>query len=95
MDPPLTQTLVHALDPGTGFAPPNWPWEQRYHYQKRVYTNLDKLRRFGLPIYIALPWRHTEQHDELLEIVVRQQPDYGRVHHPERVRALERDLGIG
>jgi len=83
------------LDPGTGFAPPNWPWEQRYHYQKRVYTNLDKLRRFGLPIYIALPWRHTEQHDELLEIVVRQQPDYGRVHHPERVRALERDLGIG
>jgi len=37
----------------------------------------------------------TEQHDELLEIVVRQQPDYGRVHHPERVRALERDLGIG
>ncbi len=82
------------LDPGTGFAPPNWPWEQRYHYQKRVYTNLDALRRFGLPIYIALPWRRTDQHDELLEIVVRQQPDYGRVHHPERVRSLERELGI-
>ena len=82
------------LDPGTGFAPPNWPWEQRYHYQKRVYTNLDALRRFGLPIYIALPWRRTDQHDELLEIVVRQQPDYGRVHHPERVRTLERDLGL-
>ena len=46
------------------------------------------------PIYIALPWRRTDQHDELLEIVVRQQPEYGRVHHPERVRSLERELGI-
>lgn len=83
------------LDPGTGFAPPAWPWEQRYLYQKRVYTNLDALRRFGLPLYVALPWKRTEQHDELLEIVVRQQPEYGRVHHPERVRALEARLGIG
>jgi dihydropteroate synthase len=82
------------LDPGTGFAPPNWPWEQRYLYQKRVYTNLDALRRFDLPLYVALPWKRTEQHDELLEIVVRQQPEYGRVHHPERVRDLERRLGI-
>jgi dihydropteroate synthase len=82
------------LDPGTGFAPPNWPWEQRYVYQKRVYTNLDALRRFDLPLYIALPWKRTRQHDELLEIVVRQQPEYGRVHHPDRVRALEHRLGI-
>jgi dihydropteroate synthase len=82
------------LDPGTGFAPPNWPWEQRYLYQKQVYTRLDELRRFGLPIYVALPWKRTEQHDELLEIVVRQQPEYGRVHHPDRVRALEARLGI-
>lgn len=83
------------LDPGTGFAPSNWPWEQRYVYQKRVYTNLDALRRFGLPIYVALPWKRTVQHDELLEIVVRAQPEYGRVHHPDRVRDLERSLGIG
>lgn len=82
------------LDPGTGFAPPNWPWEQRYLYQKRVYTNLDALRRFDLPLYVALPWKRTDQHDELLEIVVRQQPEFGRVHHPERVRDLERRLGI-
>ena len=72
------------LDPGTGFAPPNWPWEQRYLYQKQVYTNLDALRRFGLPLYVALPWKDTEQHDELLEIVVRQQPEYGRAHYPAR-----------
>ena len=83
------------LDPGTGFAPPNWPWEQRYHYQKEVYTRLDELRRFGLPLYIALPWRRTDQHDELLEIVVRQQPEFGRVHYPERVRQLEQRLGVG
>jgi dihydropteroate synthase len=82
------------LDPGTGFAPSNWPWEQRYVYQKRVYTNLDELRRFDLPLYVALPWKRTDQHDELLEIVVRQQPEFGRVHHPERVRDLERRLGL-
>ncbi len=82
------------LDPGTGFAPPNWPWEQRYHYQKEVYSRLDELRVFGLPLYIALPWRRTDQHDELLELVVRQQPEFGRVHHPERVRHIERRLGI-
>lgn len=82
------------LDPGTGFAPSNWPWEQRYLYQKEVYTRLGELRRFDLPLYIALPWKRTAQHDELLEIVVRQQPEYGRVHHPERVRSLEADLGL-
>lgn len=80
------------LDPGTGFAPPNWPWEERYLYQRDVYTRLDELRHFGLPLYIALPWRRTDQHDELLEIVVRSRPEYGRVHHPERVRELEARL---
>ncbi len=77
------------LDPGTGFAPPNWPWEERYVYQKQVYENLDVLRAFGLPIYIALPWKQTAQHDELLEIVVRARPDYGRAHDPAKVRRVE------
>jgi hypothetical protein len=27
-----------------------------------------------------------------MEIVVRQQPEYGRVHYPDKVRALERTL---
>ncbi len=78
------------LDPGTGFAPPAWPWEERYLYQKRVYTNLDALRRFELPLYIALPWKETVQHDELLEIVVAQDPEFGRAHYPAKVRAFER-----
>jgi dihydropteroate synthase len=83
------------LDPGTGFAPPNWPWDERYLYQREVYTNLGSLRRFGLPLYIALPWKRTPQHDELLEIVVAQQPEFGRAHHPDRIRAVERQLGFG
>ncbi len=81
-----------VLDPGTGFAPSNWPWEERYVYQKRVYTNLDALRVFGLPIYIALPWKETVQHDELLEIVVGQQPEFGRAHYPAKVRLFERRI---
>jgi dihydropteroate synthase len=83
------------IDPGTGFAPSNWPWEDRYRYQKIVYSNLDQLRRWDLPLYIALPWKDTPQHWELMEIVLRQQPEYGRVHYPDQVRALERKLGIG
>ena len=81
------------LDPGTGFAPSNWPWADRYHYQKRVYTNLHRLRRFGLPLYIALPWKETEQHDELLDIVVRAKPEYGRAHYPAKVRRFESRIG--
>jgi dihydropteroate synthase len=80
------------LDPGTGFAPSNWPWEERYQYQKIVYSNLDALRRFGLPLYVALPWKDTPQHWELLEIVLRRRPEYGRAHYPDRVRALEARL---
>ena len=81
-----------VLDPGTGFAPSDWPWEQRYLYQKQVYTNLDKLRVFDLPLYIALPWKQTDQHDELLEIVVAQRPEFGRVHYPAKVRRFEQRL---
>ena len=78
------------LDPGTGFAPSNWPWEQRFEYQKIVYSNLDALRVFGLPLYIALPWKETAQHDELLDIVVAGRPEYGRAHHPSKIRRVER-----
>ena len=78
------------VDPGTGFAPSNWPWEDRFVYQKQVYSNLDELRRFGLPLYIALPWKETAQHDELLDIVVRQRPEFGRAHYPAKIRAVER-----
>lgn len=80
------------LDPGTGFAPPNWPWEDRYRYQKRVYTHLDDLRRFGLPLYVALPWKDTVQHHELLDIVIRARPEFARAHEPATVRGLEQQV---
>ena len=82
------------LDPGTGFAPSNWPWEQRYLYQKHVYSHLEALRVFDLPLYIAMPWKQTAQHEELLDIILRQRPEYGRVHYPERVRRAERELDL-
>jgi dihydropteroate synthase len=82
------------IDPGTGFAPPDWPWAERYIYQKRVYTNLDALRRFGLPLYIALPWKETAHHDELLDIVVAQKPEFARAHYPAKVRTFERRAAI-
>ena len=78
-----------VIDPGTGFAPHDWPWEERFVYQKRVYGNLDKLRVFELPLYIALPWKDTVQHAELMDIIVAGDPEYGRVHYPHQVRAAE------
>lgn len=78
-----------VLDPGTGFAPHDWPWEERFVYQKLIYGQLTRLRVFGLPLYIALPWKETDRHAELLDIVVRQQPEYGRAHYPARIRAAE------
>ena len=53
-----------------------------------------QLRRFGLPLYIALPWKETAQHDELLEIVVRQQPEFGRAHYPAKVRAVRASRAV-
>jgi dihydropteroate synthase len=77
------------LDPGTGFAPLGWEWADRYQYQKYVYSNLDDLRAFDLPLYIALPWKETAQHDELLEIVLRYGVEYGRCHYPAKIRHVE------
>ena len=42
----------------------------------------------------VLPWKDTPQHWELMEIVLKQRPEYGRVHYPDQVRALERKLGL-
>lgn len=78
-----------VLDPGTGFAPHDWAWEDRFLYQKEVYTRLDELRRFGLPLYIALPWKDTPQHAELLQIIVSRRPEYGRVHYPKMIQKAE------
>ncbi len=80
------------LDPGTGFASAGAEWNERYRYQKRVYSSLGALRRFDRPLYVALPWKESPQHEELLEIVVAQGLDYGRSHRPWQVRETERRL---
>ncbi len=77
------------LDPGTGFGPDGWAWEDRYLYQRHVYSHLDRLRVFDLPLYIPLPWKDTDDHARLLEIVVAQHPEFGRSHDPDRIRAAE------
>ena len=77
------------LDPGTGFAPSNWEWAERFKYQKYVYSNLGRLRDFSLPLYVALPWKETFDHDELLEIVLKSKPEYARAHFPAKVRSFE------
>lgn len=77
------------LDPGTGFGPHGWEWSERYLYQKHVYGGLDRLRRWGLPLYIPLPWRETAQHFELLDLVLAQRPEFARAHYPATVRAHE------
>jgi dihydropteroate synthase len=78
------------IDPGTGFGPHGWEWSDRYLYQRHVYSHLDRLRVFDLPLYIPLPWKDTEQHAELLDLIVSRHPEYGRAHDPDRVRAAER-----
>ena len=55
-------------------------------------SNLAAMRVFGLPLYIAMPWKETTQHDELLEIVIRNRPEFGRVHYPAKVRSFEHRL---
>jgi dihydropteroate synthase len=77
------------IDPGTGFAPLGWEWPSRYQYQRYVYERLDRLRVFGLPLYIALPWRDTPDHEHLLEIVIDAKVEYGRAHYPAHILAVE------
>lgn len=80
------------LDPGTGFGPADWAWEDRHRYQHAVYSNLDRLRVFGLPIYMALPWKFEDGRQELLEILLRVGFDYGRTHVPDHILATRQRL---
>ena len=51
-----------------------------------MYSNLGALRRFDLPLYVALPWKESPQHEEVLAIVVAQGLEFGRSHRPWQVR---------
>ena len=82
------------LDPGTGFGPADWAWEDRYRYQKQVYSQLDRLRVFGLPIYMALPWKMDDGRRELLDILLTVGFDIGRAHDPRQIFAARSELGL-
>ncbi len=74
------------LDPGTGFAPPHWDWEDRFQYQKIIYTGLDRLRSFELPIYVPIAWKQTPDRLELIDLVLAQEVEYVRAHIPLQIR---------
>lgn len=74
------------LDPGTGFSPAHWDWEERREYQRRIYTGLDRLRQFDLPIYVPVPWKQTDDRLELLDIALAHDVEFARAHYPAQVR---------
>jgi len=75
-----------VLDPGTGFAPAHWDWEDRFKYQKAIYLGLDRLRRFELPIYVPIAWKQTPDRLELVDLVLGQEVEYVRAHIPKQIR---------
>ena len=82
------------VDPGTGFAPDDWEWQDRRRYQEAVYSQLDRLRVFGMPIYMALPWKFDGGRLELLDILLRVGFDIGRTHVPDSILQRRTELGL-
>ena len=82
------------VDPGTGFGPADWAWEDRRRYQDSVYSQLDKLRVFGMPVYMALPWKFDGGRLELLDTLLRVGFDYGRAHLPDFILQRQAELGL-
>jgi len=74
------------LDPGTGFAPAHWDWADRAEYQRKIYTGLDQLRTFDLPIYVPVPWKQSPDRMELLDLALAHDIDFARAHYPKQVR---------
>jgi dihydropteroate synthase len=83
------------LDPGTGFAPAHWDWSERFEYQTAIYGGLDRLRVFGLPIYVPIAWKQTPDRLELIDLVLEHEPDYVRSHIPEQIRARHAAIRAG
>lgn len=80
----VTQRLL--LDCGVGFGPHDMDWPERAAYQRTIYSGLDELRCFDLPLYVPVPWLQTPDRLELLDLALSQEPDYVRAHRPAQVR---------
>ena len=74
------------LDCGVGFGPHDMDWSDRVAYQRAIYSGLEELRRFDLPLYVPVPWLQTPDRMELLDLALSQEPDYVRAHRPAQVR---------
>ena len=83
------------LDPGTGFGPAHWDWSDRAEYQRKIYSGLDRLRRFDLPVYVPVPWKQTPDRMELLDIALSHNIDFARAHYPAQVRERHNALNPG
>ena len=75
-----------TLDPGTGFSPRHWDWDERYQYQKAIYAGLDRLRVFELPIYVPIAWKQTPDRLELVDLALSQDVEFVRAHIPRQIR---------
>lgn len=80
----VTQQVL--LDCGVGFGPHDMDWPERAAYQRAIYSGLEELRRFDLPLYVPVPWLQTPDRLELLDLALSQKPDYVRAHRPAQVR---------
>ena len=89
----VTQQLL--LDCGVGFGPHDMEWPDRAEYQRAIYSGLDELRRFDLPLYVPVPWLQTPDRLELLDLALSQKPDYVRAHRPAQVREHHAALTSG
>ena len=58
----------------------------RDRYQKAIYSGLDRLRSFELPVYVPIAWKQTPDRLELVDLVLEQQVEYVRAHIPKQIR---------
>ena len=91
--PEVAQQLL--LDRGVGFGPHDMDWPDRAEHQRAIYSGLDKLHRFDLPLYVPVPWLQTPDRLELLDLALSQEPDYVRAHRPAQVREHHATLTSG
>ncbi len=81
-----------VVDPGTGFGPANWDWPDRFRYVLETYQGLERLRVFGLPLYISAPWVVSEERRLLLDTFLSHDVEFVRSHFPGRVIDRRREL---
>lgn len=69
------------LDPGTGYAQPHLSTTEKEAWQRSIYPRLPEFRRFGYPLFIALPRKADRTVTlELARMILSAGVDFLRVH---------------